>query len=257
MIRSGRIRSDAATRSSALTCASPSALRAASRPMLFSCATESSGGVLDQDQPLVRRHLAQQGVEEGGLAGRRAARDEDVLARLDRGREQAGDVALVELRRERAVDLGTKPASARAFVSAKAPAGDIVAERQIGRDVLADGDRDGPARRRRRHHLDSGAVGQGGGEQRMLAADPLVRERGDLAGEAGEGRFVEPRRLVPLDGAAGRLDPQLAGPVDVDVGDVGPREHAGQRREIGAEIDARSPSNGTAADALTFPARCW
>ena len=44
----------------------------------------------------------------------------------------------------------------------------------------------------------------------MLAADPLVRERRDLAGEPGQGRLVERRRLVPLDRAADRLDPELA-----------------------------------------------
>ena len=116
--------------------------------------------------------------------------------------------------------------------------------------MLADRERQRPARRRRRDHLHAGAVGQGRGEQGMLAADPLMRDRGDLAGEPLQRRLVELGRVVPLDLAADRLDPELAGPVDVDVGDVGPRQHPGQRRQIGAKIDARAVIGGGLAHRL-------
>ena len=248
MIRSGRMRSEAASRSLALTCASPSALRAASRPTTLSWSTSSSGVSSIRISRSLGRDLADQGVEEGGLAGRGAARDEDVLARLDRGGEHAGDVAGVELRRQRPVDLGPlDPPRARLRLGEGA-GGDIIVEREIGRDMLADRQRQRAARGRRRHHLHARAVGQGRREQGMLAADPLVGQRRDLPGEPGQGRLVERRRVVPLDRAAGRLDPELARPVDVDVGDVGPRQHAGQRRQIGAQIDAlagRSDGDGS------------
>src|ERR1043166_4611461 len=81
----------------------------------------------------------------------------------------------------------------------------------------------------------------------MLAADPLMRDRGDLAGQALQRRLVEFRRVVPLDLAAGRLDPELARFVHIDVGDVRPRQHARQRRQIGAKIDARAVIGGGAA----------
>jgi hypothetical protein len=87
--------------------------------------------------------------------------------------------------------------------------GGIVRQRQIGGDVLADRDRHRPARRRRRGDLHARAVGQAGGEQGMLAADALMRERGDLARQPLERRAVEPGRVVPLDRAAQRLDPDL------------------------------------------------
>jgi len=43
--------------------------------------------------------------------------------------------------------------------------------------------------------------------------------------------------VMAFDRATQCLGPDLAGSVDIDVGHVGPGKHAGQRREIGAEID--------------------
>ena len=192
-----------------------------------------------------RRDLADQGVEEGGLAGRGAARDEDVLARPDRGGEHAGDVAGGELRR----------AAPRSTSERSEPVARL-----------------GSRRRRRRRH-NRRARGRATTCLRIASASgPRVAGGATICTRAPSGRVAESRgcsrlmpwcesaaiwrasrarvgsssagRVVPLDRAADRLDPHLAGAVDVDVGDVGPRQHAGERREIGAQIDAALAGGG-------------
>ena len=160
------------------------------------------------------------------------------LRAAHRGGEHAGDVAGVELRRQRPVDLrALQRIARRASRRRRRPRHN---RRARGRARHACGSR-APAAPRVAGgattwtRAPSGRVAESRGCSRLI---PWCDERRDLPGEARQRRFVERRRVVPLDLAADRLDPELAGPVDVDVGDVGPRQHAGQRREIGAEIDA-------------------
>ena len=148
----------------------------------------------------------------------------------------ARDVAGVEQARE--LDIGSRTLADIAALRLGERAGrDIIVERQVGRDVLADRQRQRPARRGRCDDLDARTVGQSRRQQRMLAADPLVRQRGDLPREPIERRRIERGGIVALDRAADRLHPDLAGAVDVDVGDVVARQHRAERREIAFEID--------------------
>ena len=101
----------------------------------------------------------------------------------------------------------------------------------------ADRQRERPACRRRRDDLNASAIGKIGGKQRMLAADALMRERRNLARETGQHELGDRVILVPLDGAAERLDPDLARPIDVNVGDVGTRQCGFERRETRLEVD--------------------
>lgn len=60
-------------------------------------------------------------------------------------------------------------------------------------------------------HLDPLAAGQGGGQDRMLAADALMTMSGDLPGEACQGLGRQFRGFVAFDGAAEGLRPDLPG----------------------------------------------
>ena len=71
----------------------------------------------------------------------------------------------------------------------------------------------------------------------MLAAYALMGEGGDLAGEAPEVGLVEVGRGHGGDGAAHPLDPELAGPVDVEVGHRRIGQPRRQRRQVGLQID--------------------
>ncbi len=71
-------------RSSTLTSASPSALRAASKPTELRWVSASSGVSSIRIQPLLGRDLAKQGIEECGLAGRGPAGDQNVLTTTNR-----------------------------------------------------------------------------------------------------------------------------------------------------------------------------
>ena len=174
-----------------MTCASPSALRAASRPTTLSWRTTSSG------VSSIRISRSSAGISRI-RALRKVVLPVEVppetrmfLRALHRRGEHAGDVAGVELRRRApGRSRPARPAS-RPPRLGEGARGDIIVERQIGRDMLADRQRQRPPRRRRRDHLDPGAVGQGRGEQGMLAADPLVRRSPRSAGRAGP---ASPRR---------------------------------------------------------------
>ena len=80
--------------------------------------------------------------------------------------------------------------------------------------------------------------GRGGGQQGVLAIDPLVGGCGDLGGEPPQRLFGQLRRRVALRLPAQGLHPDLAGGVDQDVGDVGPRQPRRQGPQIGFQIDA-------------------
>jgi hypothetical protein len=103
--------------------------------------------------------------------------------------------------------------------------------------MLADRQRNIPARRGRQGNLDARAIGQAGCQQGMLAADPLRAGGGDLPGKAIKHLSGQPGRVAALHRAADRLDPQLARPVDEDVGDIVPGQIGGKRCQIAVEVD--------------------
>ena len=77
------------------------------------------------------------------------------------------------------------------------------------------------------------AIGQGRGQQRLLAIDALVGSGGDLARQPAQHHIGHLRRSDAGQHAAGGFDPHFAGPVDQQVGDVVARQPRRQRRQIG------------------------
>ena len=79
----------------------------------------------------------------------------------------------------------------------------------------------------RRDDLDTRAIGERGGEQRMLAAYSLRARRRDLTREPGKRAFVELGRIATFDAAGDGFGPDLASAVDPDVCDVSARQIGG------------------------------
>ena len=89
MMRSGRMRSELRTSSRMVIAPLPSMLaRARLQRHDVLLAQLQLGGVLDGDDALVVRDERRQHVEQGGLAGAGAARDDDVQPRLDTGAQE-------------------------------------------------------------------------------------------------------------------------------------------------------------------------
>ena len=80
------------------------------------------------------------------------------------------------------------------------------------------------------------AVGQCGGEQRMLAINALVGRGRNLPRQSPQRCIVERRRVVPL-GPFTRVEPQFARTVNVQIGDVVASQIRGERYEESVEID--------------------
>ncbi len=105
------------------------------------------------------------------LASSRAAGNDDIPTRLHRSREKRLHVAAVEKRLQ--FGILRRPLAARAALRAgKRSCRLVIVERQILHDMFPDREGEVLARGRRGHNLDARAIGQCGGQQRMLAETP-------------------------------------------------------------------------------------
>ena len=87
--------------------------------------------------------------------------------------------------------------------------------------------------------MHSRAIWQGCAQQRVFAVDPLVRNAGDLFGEALDQPVINLRRINPLHPRIRRiLDPHLAGAVDHDFSHGVTIKPAAERGKVGVKIDA-------------------
>ena len=239
MMRSGRMRSEACSRSSASTRASPSSPRTATRPTALAWSSCTSGVSSIRISRSSRGDLLQQGVEEGGLAGGGAAGDDDVLAAAHGGAQEPGDVAAV----------AAGPAE---------PASSVGGVRQSAAADLGEGAGRGRSRRGVRSATTCLRIARASGPRVAGGATICTRSpSGRVADSRGCSRLTpwwarlaiwrarrhsvvssSSRRGVALQPAARWSRPRPRRAVDEDVGDVGPRQHGRERREIGLEVDA-------------------
>src|SRR5690606_9913879 len=108
---------------------------------------------------------------------------------------------------------------------------------QVLHNMLADGETDMLASRRRGHDLHTGAVRKRRRQKRMFATDALRRMRSNPLRQPLQHRVGDIRRCNTLE-ALSAVDPYLAGPVHQNVGDVRAVQPGRERRKISAEVDA-------------------
>ena len=152
------------------------------------------GGVLDRDDALVVGHRRGQGIQERGLAGAGAARDQDVQLGADAAAEKV----------HRGLGQRSDP--------------DHVVQVQARLAELADRHERPAQRQRRDDRVHAASVGQASVHHRRGLVDPAADLRHDLVDDAAQVRRIGEvdRHLVQ---AAGPLHPDVMGAVDHDLRD--------------------------------------
>ena len=185
-------------------------------------------GILHEYHALVFRDLAQHGVEECGLAGTRATRNQNGTALPDRFAQKGDRFGL---------RIGHGPPLRRCERSRV-----VSIERKVEAAVAADRHRPVLARRGRTAELDTRAAGQSRTEQRVFAVDPLVTDAGDLFGKALDQPVVDVGANDALHAPdTGIFHPNLARAVHQDFGYRIPFKPFPERRKVSVEIDAPFP----------------
>ena len=188
-------------------------------------------GVLDGQDPLLGGDAAHQALRKRRFARAGRAGDEDVLPRLDGAfQEDAPPPGLVQgqqfvLHGGQACLRCSGCLEEARFLQALEREVQLRRLAQRQRDVLGRG---------RHHHLATHAAGQHGGADWKLRADVLGGVGGGGGGQRGQPRRVQLPLFDPAPSAA-LLDPDLARPVDHDLGHVVGRQVRRQRRQVVVE----------------------
>src|SRR5262245_24071132 len=176
------------------------------------------GRVLDRHDPLVVGDERGEDVQGRGLAGARAAGDEDVQAGLHAGAEEVEHV-----RRGRAE-------------------ADQVVDRERRRRELPDRDHRADERQRRDDRVDAGAVGEAGVDHRRRLVDAATDRGDDPVDDAHD-------VVVVLEDDVRELE--LAGPLDVDL--ARPVDHDFRDRLVAEEGLQRAEADDLVGDLLEHP----
>ena len=184
--------------------------------------------ILDRHDALAIGNLFEKRVEKGRLSRRRSARNNHrdvIFHRKRQGSLHAFGGGVLQQRRQLRFDFrvmveiglgGT--AYFHAFESAHAR---VVAQIEIGDDLLSDGKCAAARGGRRKHALKSLAVRHGGRKQRRRGVDRLRGGRGDMLRKPPDSRCRQLFDLEPLHcRLAEGFDPNFSRPVDADFDDV-------------------------------------